>query len=106
MGRSIVSMTSGCNNRLPALARREVLQDDLWTVARMLRRDHMMSSVAGGPGLGRPIFCFPADYTGVLYVDTEQGARTGYLVEFGEPRLMFEDPSHHHTKQYIRGEFS
>jgi phosphate transport system ATP-binding protein len=47
-----------------------------------------------------------ADYTGFLYVDTEQGARTGYLVEFGHSRQLFEDPSHHHTKQYIRGEFS
>ncbi len=47
-----------------------------------------------------------ADYTGFLYVDTEQGTRTGYLVEFAESRQMFEDPTHHHTKQYIRGEFS
>ncbi|HEY1911065.1 MAG TPA: phosphate ABC transporter ATP-binding protein PstB [Vicinamibacterales bacterium] len=47
-----------------------------------------------------------ADYTGFLYVDTERGARTGYLVEFGHSRQLFEDPSHHHTKQYIRGEFS
>ncbi len=49
---------------------------------------------------------FPADYTASLYVDTEQTARTGYLVEFGESRQMFEDPSHRHTKQYMRGEFS
>jgi len=47
-----------------------------------------------------------ADYTGFLYVDTNQGGRTGYLVEFGESRQIFEDPSHKHTKDYIRGEFS
>ena len=47
-----------------------------------------------------------ADYTGFLYVDTNQGGRTGYLVEFGASRQIFDDPSHHHTKQYIRGEFS
>jgi ABC-type glutathione transport system ATPase component len=47
-----------------------------------------------------------ADYTGFLYVDTTQGGRTGYLVEFGQSRQIFEDPSHRHTKAYIRGEFS
>jgi phosphate transport system ATP-binding protein len=47
-----------------------------------------------------------ADYTGFLYVDTTQGGRTGYLVEFGDSRQVFEDPIHAHTKAYIRGEFS
>jgi phosphate transport system ATP-binding protein len=47
-----------------------------------------------------------ADYTGFLYVDTHEGGRTGYLVEFGESRQMFEAPRHVHTQQYIRGEFS
>ena len=47
-----------------------------------------------------------ADRTGFLYVDTTQGGRTGYLVEFGDTRRMFEDPQQEHTKQYIRGEFS
>jgi phosphate transport system ATP-binding protein len=47
-----------------------------------------------------------ADFTGFLYVDTNQGGRTGYLVEFGDSRQIFEDPSHKHTRDYIRGEFS
>lgn len=47
-----------------------------------------------------------ADYTGFLYVDTTQGARTGYLVEFNESKRLFDNPQHQHTKQYIRGEFS
>ena len=47
-----------------------------------------------------------ADYTGFLYVDTSEGGRTGYLVEFADSRKIFEDPTHTHTKQYIRGEFS
>ena len=47
-----------------------------------------------------------ADYTGFLYVDTSQGGRTGYLVEFGESHQIFEDPKHQHTQEYIRGEFS
>ncbi len=47
-----------------------------------------------------------ADYTGFLYVDTSQGGRTGYLVEFNESKPLFSDPQHRHTQQYIRGEFS
>jgi phosphate transport system ATP-binding protein len=47
-----------------------------------------------------------ADYTGFLYVDTTQGGRTGYLVEFGESHQVFQDPKHKHTQDYIRGEFS
>jgi len=47
-----------------------------------------------------------ADRTGFLYVDTTEGGRTGYLVEFGDSRQIFEDPQHPHTQQYIRGEFS
>jgi phosphate transport system ATP-binding protein len=47
-----------------------------------------------------------ADYTGFLYVDTTQGGRTGYLVEFNKSQHLFDDPHHAHTKQYIRGEFS
>ena len=47
-----------------------------------------------------------ADKTGFLYVDTTQGGRTGYLVEFGDTRRIFEDPQEAHTQQYIRGEFS
>ena len=47
-----------------------------------------------------------ADFTGFLYVDTHEGGRTGYLVEFGESRQIFNAPVHVHTQQYIRGEFS
>jgi len=47
-----------------------------------------------------------ADYTGFLYVDTTQGGRTGYLVEFNESKPLFDHPHHPYTQQYIRGEFS
>jgi len=47
-----------------------------------------------------------ADKTGFLYVDTTQGGRTGYLVEFGDSKEMFENPKEKHTREYIRGEFS
>jgi phosphate transport system ATP-binding protein len=47
-----------------------------------------------------------ADETGFLYVDTTKGGRTGYLVEFGNSKEMFENPKEKHTREYIRGEFS
>jgi phosphate transport system ATP-binding protein len=47
-----------------------------------------------------------ADKTGFLYVDTSQGGRTGYLVEFGDSKQIFEAPREKHTQEYIRGEFS
>jgi phosphate transport system ATP-binding protein len=47
-----------------------------------------------------------ADNTGFLYVDTSDGGRCGYLVEFGSSEQVFNDPKEQYTKNYIRGEFS
>src|SRR5262245_1021677 len=47
-----------------------------------------------------------ADKTAFLYVDTTQGGRTGYLVEMGDTKQVFENPREKHTQDYIRGEFS
>ena len=47
-----------------------------------------------------------ADKTGFLYVDTTEGGRTGYLVEYGPSKQLFEAPRERHTQDYIRGEFS
>ena len=47
-----------------------------------------------------------ADKTGFLYVDTTQGGRTGYLVEFGDSKQIFKDPKEKHTQDYISGKFS
>jgi phosphate transport system ATP-binding protein len=47
-----------------------------------------------------------ADKTGFLYVDTSQGGRTGYLVEFGDSHQIFHDPKEERTKEYISGAFS
>ena len=47
-----------------------------------------------------------ADNTCFLYVDTTRGGRTGYLVEYGDSRQIFEDPREKHTKDYISGKFS
>jgi phosphate transport system ATP-binding protein len=47
-----------------------------------------------------------ADKTAFFYVDTAEGDRTGYLVEFGETQDLFEKPKQKHTQDYIRGVFS
>jgi phosphate transport system ATP-binding protein len=47
-----------------------------------------------------------ADKTAFLYVDTTDGERTGYLVEYGETQHMFEAPRETRTQEYLRGEFS
>jgi phosphate transport system ATP-binding protein len=47
-----------------------------------------------------------ADSTAFLYVDTSGGGRTGYLVEHGPSKELFENPREKHTKDYIAGAFS
>jgi phosphate transport system ATP-binding protein len=47
-----------------------------------------------------------ADETAFMYVDTSEGGRTGYLVEFGRTDQIFDDPRERHTQAYVRGEFS
>jgi phosphate transport system ATP-binding protein len=47
-----------------------------------------------------------ADKTAFFSVDISQGGRTGYLVEMGDTRQIFESPREKLTKQYIAGEFS
>lgn len=47
-----------------------------------------------------------ADKTAFMYVDTNGGARTGYLVEYSNTDELFGNPQEEYTKQYIRGEFS
>jgi phosphate transport system ATP-binding protein len=46
-----------------------------------------------------------ADRTGFMYVDTTQGGRTGYLVEYDETEKIFENPSNELTKRYVQGAF-
>jgi phosphate transport system ATP-binding protein len=47
-----------------------------------------------------------ADMTAFLYVDTSQGGRTGYLVEYGATDQIFDTPREKLTQEYIRGAFS
>jgi phosphate transport system ATP-binding protein len=47
-----------------------------------------------------------ADKTAFFSVDISKGGRTGYLVEIGDTRQIFQDPREELTKQYISGQFS
>jgi phosphate transport system ATP-binding protein len=47
-----------------------------------------------------------ADKTAFMYVDTSDGGRTGYLVEYTDTQELFDNPKEEYTRQYIRGEFS
>jgi phosphate transport system ATP-binding protein len=46
-----------------------------------------------------------SDMTAFLYVDTTNGGRTGYMVEYGPTAAIFEKPAQQHTREYISGEF-
>lgn len=47
-----------------------------------------------------------ADWTAFMYVDTQQGGRTGYLVEYKTTGDLFNSPQNQHTKDYLTGHFS
>jgi len=47
-----------------------------------------------------------ADETAFFAVDISHGSRTGYLVEMGDTKQIFEDPQEELTKEYVAGQFS
>lgn len=47
-----------------------------------------------------------ADQTAFFAVDISRGGRTGYLVEMGVTKELFENPQEQLTKDYLHGEFS
>jgi phosphate transport system ATP-binding protein len=47
-----------------------------------------------------------ADTTAFFSVEISEGGRTGYLVEMGPTRQIFENPREKLTKDYISGQFS
>ena len=47
-----------------------------------------------------------ADKTAFFSVDMSQGGRTGFLVELGDTKQIFENPKETLTKEYLSGEFS
>jgi phosphate transport system ATP-binding protein len=47
-----------------------------------------------------------ADITAFFSVDISKGSRTGYLVESGPTRELFDNPREQLTKEYVTGQFS
>jgi len=47
-----------------------------------------------------------ADITAFFSVDISKGSRTGYLVETGPTKEVFESPREQLTKEYVSGQFS
>ncbi len=47
-----------------------------------------------------------ADTTAFFAVDISHGGRTGFLVEMGPTKELFEHPREKLTREYVRGEFS
>jgi len=47
-----------------------------------------------------------ADQTAFFSVDISRGGRTGYLIEMGPTKELFENPQEELTKEYLQGEFS
>jgi phosphate transport system ATP-binding protein len=46
-----------------------------------------------------------SDMTAFLYVDTADGGRTGYMVEYDRTEAIFANPAQRYTREYISGEF-
>jgi len=93
---SVVLMDEPCSALDPIATRRiEELMIELkknYTIALVTHNMHQAIRVA--------------DKTAFFSVDISQGGRTGYLVELGDTRQIFEDPKEKLTQQYISGEFS
>lgn len=47
-----------------------------------------------------------ADQTAFFAVDISKGGRTGYMVEMGPTKQLFENPQEQLTKEYLHGAFS
>ena len=47
-----------------------------------------------------------ADQTAFFAVDISKGGRTGYMVEMGPTKQLFENPQEQLTKEYLHGDFS
>jgi phosphate transport system ATP-binding protein len=47
-----------------------------------------------------------ADMTAFFSVDISRGSRTGYLVESGPTKQLFDSPQEQLTKEYVSGQFS
>jgi len=67
-----------------------------------LKRDYTIAIVTHNMQQAQRV----ADITAFFSVDISKGSRTGYLVESGPTKEIFESPREQLTKEYISGQFS
>jgi phosphate transport system ATP-binding protein len=92
----VLLMDEPCSALDPIATRRieELMQE--------LKRDYTIALVTHNMQQAMRV----ADVTAFFGVDISHGGRTGYLVEMGETRQIFEAPRQQLTQEYISGKFS
>jgi phosphate transport system ATP-binding protein len=92
---AVLLMDEPCSALDPIATRRieELMQD--------LKRKYTIAIVTHNLQQAKRV----SDMTAFLYVDTTNGGRTGYMVEYGRTGAIFAEPTQQHTREYISGEF-
>jgi len=93
---TVLLMDEPCSALDPIATRRI---EDLMTE---LKRDYTIAIVTHNMQQAQRV----ADTTAFFSVDISQGSRTGYLVEVGPTKAVFESPQESLTKDYVSGRFS
>ena len=93
---SVLLMDEPCSALDPIATRR------IEELMIQLKRDYTIAIVTHNMQQAQRV----ADITAFFSVDISKGSRTGYLVESGPTKEIFESPREQLTKEYISGQFS
>jgi phosphate transport system ATP-binding protein len=93
---SVLLMDEPCSALDPIATRR------IEELMIQLKRDYTIAIVTHNMQQAQRV----ADVTAFFSVDISKGSRTGYLVESGPTKEVFESPREQLTKEYVSGQFS
>jgi phosphate transport system ATP-binding protein len=93
---SVLLMDEPCSALDPIATRR------IEELMIQLKRDYTIAIVTHNMQQAQRV----ADITAFFSVDISKGSRTGYLVESGPTKEVFESPREQLTKEYVSGQFS
>jgi phosphate transport system ATP-binding protein len=93
---SVLLMDEPCSALDPIATRR------IEELMIQLKRDYTIAIVTHNMQQAQRV----ADITAFFSVDISKGSRTGYLVESGPTKELFESPREQLTKEYVSGQFS
>jgi phosphate transport system ATP-binding protein len=93
---SVLLMDEPCSALDPIATRR------IEELMIQLKRDYTIAIVTHNMQQAQRV----ADITAFFSVDISKGSRTGYLVESGPTKEIFESPREQLTKEYVSGQFS